>query len=81
MAACLFADEVPMSSWCAARTRQTPWKQQARPMPSARDRLLISLRHDDDSYLLESGASLPIIVRGAPHVLERGMPLVVKPNE
>jgi alpha,alpha-trehalose phosphorylase len=43
--------------------------------------LRISLRHDEESYLLESGANLPITVRGAPHLLERGMPLVVKPNE
>jgi alpha,alpha-trehalose phosphorylase len=46
-----------------------------------RDRQLrITLTHDQESYLLQSGAELEIVVRGEPYLLHRGTPLVIKPD-
>lgn len=42
--------------------------------------LRITLGHEQESYLLESGAELEIVVRGEPCLLHRQTPLVIKPD-
>ena len=57
-----------------------PWAELTIPIRFRDRQLRVTLTHDEERYLLEEGEPLSIEIRGQPHTVEVGSPVIVEPG-